>query len=92
MKIVAISQRGKKRGFVDLYFLCREKFSLGDLLAMMPKKYSDLTYPSYHLLRSLVYFTDAEDDVPPRSIAEWDWNEIKDFFRREVKDLMEALT
>jgi hypothetical protein len=55
-------------------------------------KYTDLTYPSYHLLRSLVYFTDAEDDVPPRSIAEWDWSEVRDFFRREVKDLMEALS
>jgi hypothetical protein len=89
MKIVAISQRGKMRDFVDLYFLCQEKFALGDLLDFIPRKYPAVTYPSYHLIRSLIYFSDAEDDVPPRSLIEWDWNEIKEFFRSEVKTIMQ---
>lgn len=91
MKIIAISQRGKMRDFVDLYFLCQEKFTLVDLLKSIPRKYPTVTYPSYHLLRSFVYFTDAEEDVPPRSLIEWDWNEIKEFFRNEVKEIMQRM-
>jgi len=91
MKIIAISQRGKMRDFIDLYFLCQEKFTLGDLLNFIPRKYPAINYPSYHLLRSLVYFSDAEDDAPPRSITEWDWNEIKEFFNNEVKIIMQQM-
>ena len=69
MKFIAISQRGKMRDFVDLYFLCQENFTLVDLLKSVPRKYPTGMYPSYHLLRSLVYFTDAEEDVPPRPLG-----------------------
>ena len=31
------------------------------------------------------------DDVPPRSITEWDWNEIKEFFKNEVKIIMQQM-
>ena len=91
MKIIAISQGGKMRDFVDLYFLCQEKFTLVDLLSCIPRKYPTVTYPSYHLLRSLVYFTDAEEDVPPRALIEWDWNEIKEFFGSEGKEIMQRM-
>ena len=70
MKIIAISHHGKMRDFVDLYFLCQEKFTLIDLLKSIPRKYPNVTYPSYLLLRSLVYFTDAEEDVPLRVLQE----------------------
>jgi hypothetical protein len=92
MKIVAISQRGKMRDFVDLYFVCQENFALGDLLQRIPQKYPGVTYPSYHLLRSLVYFADAEDDIPPRSLIDWDWEEIKGFFKKEAKAIMQRMS
>ena len=91
MKVIAISQRGKMRDFIDLYFICHEKFTLIDLLSYIPRKYPTVRYPSYHLLRSLGYFTDAEEDVPPRPLIEWDWNEIKEFFRSEVKEIMQRM-
>lgn len=91
MKIIAISQRGKMRDFVDLYFLCRDKYSLEELLNSVPRKYPTVTYPSYHLLRSLAYFADAEDDVPPRSLIDWDWEEVKEFFAHEVKGIMQRM-
>jgi predicted nucleotidyltransferase component of viral defense system len=91
MKIIAISQRGKMRDFVDLFFLCQEKFTLIDLLNFIPRKYPAITYASYQLLRSLVYFTDAEEDVPPRPLIDWEWNEIKEFFRNEVKVIMQQM-
>ena len=89
MKIIAINQRGAYRDFVDLYFICKTEIKLDGLLALIPQKYSKIEYPSYQILRSLVYFSDAEKDAPLHSIALWDWQEVKQFFEMEVKHLME---
>lgn len=53
MKIAAVGQRGRKRDFIDLYFICRQQFTLDNLLAEMPRKFPNIEYPSYHLLRAL---------------------------------------
>lgn len=89
MKIIAISQRGTMRDFIDLYFICREKYNLSELLKLIPQKYTTTSYPSYHLLRSLIYFSDAENDITPRSLLKWNWNEINAFFEAQVKILMD---
>jgi hypothetical protein len=91
MKVVIIGQRGKKRDFVDLYFLCQKDLELGGLLARVPEKFPGVTYPSYHLLRALAYFADAEGDEMPRLLAPFDWEEAKRFFAREVTRLMGRL-
>jgi len=89
MKITAISQRGRKRDFVDLYFICqKERFELDDLLKRIPEKYTPLSYPSYHLLRALVYFDDAERDPPLKMLTRYNWNRIKAFFEKQVRELM----
>ena len=91
MKLVAIGQRGKMRDFVDLYAICARGHPLADLLHRLPSKYPDLTYPSYHILRSLVYFDDAEGDAPPRMLSPWAWDDVKAWFKRNVKELMDGL-
>ncbi|OGP75677.1 MAG: hypothetical protein A2V86_15365 [Deltaproteobacteria bacterium RBG_16_49_23] len=91
MKITAISQRGRRRDFVDLYFICKnQEFELGDLLKQIPEKYGSLSYPSYHLLRSLAYFDDAERDPPLKMLTRCNWNRIKVFFEKQVRELMGA--
>jgi len=91
MKIVAIGQRGRMRDFVDLHAICAQGYPLEDLLHRLPRKYPDLTYPSYHIFRSLVYFDDAERDVPPRMLSVLVWDDVKAWFERNVKDLMGGL-
>jgi len=91
MKLAAIGQRGRKRDFVDLYHICRCEYTLRDLLACMPDKFPKVTYPSYHLLRSLAYFADAEPDPMPLMLAPLDWAEVKRFFEHEVQRLMKEL-
>lgn len=88
MKVIAISQRGTRRDFVDLYFMCRSGMELTGMLEDIPRKYPSVGYPSYHILRSLAYFADAEKEAPLRSLAAWDWGEIKRFFEGEVRRLM----
>lgn len=91
MKVVAISQRGTRRDFVDLYCLCRKRLRLADVLQRIPEKFRDISYPSYHLLRSLVYFDDAESDEPPKMRTDLDWERVKSFFRGEVEPLFGSL-
>ena len=91
MKIIAITQRGTRRDFIDLYFICRSGIKLAVLLEDIAKKYHSIHYPAYHVLRSLAYFADAEKDAPPRSLAAWDWEQIKLFFEAEVRGLMGRL-
>ncbi len=83
MKVVAISQRGRKRDFVDLYWLCHHGLPLAVCLARAHAQYTIRQNPN-HLLKSLVYFEDAEDDPEPVSYVEASWNEIKSFFKKEV--------
>lgn len=62
MKIDAISARGKKKDFFDLYFLL-QKFSLNEILELYQNKYHHSSM--HHVLISLNYFTDAENNPEP---------------------------
>jgi predicted nucleotidyltransferase component of viral defense system len=91
MKIAAIGQRGTKRDFIDVYCLCQQGFSLKSLLQRMPHKFPTITYPSYHLLRALAYFDDAEHDEPPRMLKPVEWKTARNFFADEVDRLLRVL-
>jgi len=66
-------------------------YVLDDLLPRMPEKFLNVTYPSYHLLRSLACFEDAEPDPMPPMLAPLEWAEVKRFFEGEVWRLMSVL-
>ncbi|MBI2443891.1 MAG: nucleotidyl transferase AbiEii/AbiGii toxin family protein [Candidatus Magasanikbacteria bacterium] len=91
MKIIAISQRGRKRDFVDLYWLCKNRESLRDIILRAARQYPGQENNIAHLLKSLEYFVDAEEDAMPKLFFPASWAEIKKFFRREVKAVAEEL-
>lgn len=62
MKLDAIAGRGKKKDFYDLYFLM-EKMSLQEMLDLHHEKFKLST--TFHIVKSLTYFEDAEEDDPP---------------------------
>lgn len=85
MKIHAVSDRGTKRDFVDLYFLAQE-FGLDEILLFYDDKYGDLEEKSYHLIRSLDYFSDADHDIgdkAPKMLIDLSWDTVKKFFASE---------
>jgi hypothetical protein len=84
----AVAQRGTKRDLVALYFICRSGLDLPRLLSAFPRKYRDVTYPAYHLLRALVYFADADGEETPRMLVPVDWGEVKRYFTEEVPKLV----
>ena len=84
MKISAISSRGAKKDFIDVYFIC-QAVSLKKLLGFFKKKYKRVDYNMLHILKSLVYFDDAQKDPMPKMIKQVSWQTVKEFFIREVK-------
>ncbi len=89
MKLTAISGRGSKKDFIDLFFVCKT-FSLKELFEFLAEKYDSPSYSEYHILKSLVYFADAEEEPMPEMLSEVSWREVKTFFQEEVKKLAQA--
>lgn len=87
MKIAAVADRGTKRDFIDLFFLTRI-YSLEKILTYYNQKYEKLQANKTHILRSLFYFAEAENDAPPQMIQAVDWQEVKKFFEREIMTLV----
>jgi len=84
MKIIAISQRGKKRDFLDLYWYVQHQESLAEVLKRLPEQYPTVAHDYHHILKSLTYFADAEEDPMPKLFFKANWKEIKTFFQKEV--------
>lgn len=84
MKIDAIAGRGAKRDFVDLFFVLRATATLSDILELFCKKYAALQYNMVHVKKSLLYFTDAEEDPMPQMLQPASWDEVKKYLEREV--------
>lgn len=83
MKILALSDRGTKRDFIDTYFLSKD-FSLEEIFGFYDQKYSNLNDKIYHFIKSLNYFVDADMDKMPNMLVPTDWGNIKIFFEREA--------
>lgn len=45
----------------------------------------------HHILTSLVYFDDAESDPEPEIYFETKWEEIKDYFNKEVPNITQKI-
>jgi len=90
MKIIAISQRGKKRDFFDLFWLCQNVRPLNDFIANVDSQYNIRQNPT-HILKSLVYFEDAESDPAPDILFKADWKEVRDFFKKEVLNITKKI-
>jgi len=83
MKILAISDRGTKRDFIDLYFLCKKVKPLDEFLILFQKKFGKYDFNIQHIIKSLTYFEDADKDEIPDMYINISWPTVKTFFRGE---------
>jgi len=81
MKLAAITGRGSRKDFIDLYFLL-EKYSLKEMFGFYKKKYFDGS--EYLVLKSLTYFADAENDIEVEMIKDVSWIKIKAYILETV--------
>lgn len=87
MKLIAISQRGKRRDFIDFYYLLKI-FELRQIMRTTEKKYPD--FDIYNGLRGLLYFKDADDDSEISRVKIFNkkisWQEIKKEIEKKVRE------
>lgn len=84
MKILAISQRGRRRDFIDIYFLMR-LFDLEQIIEFVRKKYPEFNI--YVGLQGLTYFKDADEDPEQERyelLRKIKWNDVKKLIIKEV--------
>lgn len=74
MKLSAITNRGSKKDFIDLLFLL-EMFTLSEMLDFYQTKFADGGL--FPVIKSLVFFDDAEEDPMPEMLKPCDWHETK---------------
>ena len=88
MKLIAISQRGTKKDFFDLYYICNNfDISIKEILELLDKKYEKNKINYIHIIQSLSYFEDAEDEELPETYINCNWNDIKKFYIEEQRNL-----
>jgi hypothetical protein len=87
MKIDAIAGRGSRKDFVDLYILCQRVISLPQIFHEFEQKYQGIEFNKVHLLKSLCYFEDAEQEPALQLLVPLDWEEVKQFFISESRKI-----
>ena len=90
MKLSALTQRGSKKDFVDIYALGLRYFSLRDMLRLYQKKFS--VEDMGHVLYGLSYFDDADKERLPKMFLDTDWRTIKKTIQGWVKEVAGSKT
>ena len=86
MKLSAIASRGKARDFWDLHeILARGPLGLSELLDRYRRKYAQEDVG--HVVRSLVYFADADAEPMPDGLGAPLWDAIQQDLRQRVLGL-----
>ena len=75
MKLAAVTQRGAKKDFMDIYALGLQRIPLQKMLRLYQQKYAiqDIA----HVLYGLVYFQDADKERMPTLLWRAHWRAIK---------------
>jgi predicted nucleotidyltransferase component of viral defense system len=82
MKLSAVTNRGAKKDFYDLYTLIKE-LGMAELLRIYQAKYPG--HDPLIMLRSISYFADAEGQDDPKSLIGITWPQVKRSIERAVK-------
>jgi predicted nucleotidyltransferase component of viral defense system len=85
MKLKAVTQRGSKKDFYDIYFLL-QVMSLDEIIRLFREKFKQ--YEIFHVIKSLTYFEDAENNADPIVFdKKLTWQKVKTEIIRTIKML-----
>lgn len=84
MKLSAITNRGDKKDFTDLYFLLKE-IDFNRLISFYKEKYQ--IDEVFHVYKSLVYFEDADLHADLKMLKPASWDAIKSFFKKLISKI-----
>jgi len=81
MKLAAVTNRGTRKDFVDIAFLLAQ-FTLPEMMSLYCRKFVDGS--PFTVLKSLVYFSDAEEDPMPNILVPFDWTAAREHITAAV--------
>ena len=84
MKLSAVTTRGAKKDFYDIYFLLNS-YSLADLFELFQRKYPKIE--TFHVLKSLTYFEDADTEPSPQLLEPVTWQAAKERIVRAAREM-----
>jgi hypothetical protein len=91
MKLAAISTRGIRRDFWDLYVILRSGIPLREAGEAYVKRFGVGQADLYQVARSLTYFGEAEKArTLPKGLTRDEWGRIKRFFLAQAPKLIEG--
>jgi predicted nucleotidyltransferase component of viral defense system len=82
MKLSAITNRGSKKDFIDIALLI-ERLGLSNMFKLYHQKYPDGM--EMMVMRSLVYFHDADGQSDPVMLTPYNWVDVKNLILNETK-------
>lgn len=85
MKLAAITGRGSKKDFIDLYFLLQQ-MDISEMLDHYVAKYKDGSV--FMTLKSIIYFDDADKDEMPNMFSDLSWDQVKSAISAAYSDFM----
>ncbi len=93
-KIKTIAQRGSKKDFYDLFeVFYSERLSIKETVKIFKKRFADTGINFYFVLKSLVYFEDADLEPEPIYIKKPtpQWDQIKEFFVQNIQEFSKEM-
>jgi hypothetical protein len=85
MKLSALTQRGSKKDFMDIYALGLKYRSLPDMLQFYQKKYS--LQDIVHVLYALAFFENADRERMPKMLRPANWKSVKKTIQGWIKEM-----
>ncbi len=94
MKLAAIAHRGLRRDFWDLHeLITRGGVSLDSALDAYLRRFGKAEPDLYHVLRSLTFFEDAEQEaLMPAGLTTAHWEPLRQYFLTEAPKMLRART
>jgi len=89
MKLSAVSKKGAKKDFFDIYELLYQQYSLTEMFAFYKEKFqnNELSF----IARSLLYFDDAELEEDPIMLKDYTWTQVKKVITKKVNKYFDEL-
>ena len=88
-KFKTVSQRGSKKDFYDIFAVIKSKrLTVEEAVSIFHRRFGQTGLNTYHVLRSLTYFEDADGEPDPSMLKGYTftWEEVKSFFVKSIKE------
>ena len=86
MKLDALLSRAARKDIYDLYFIC-QNMSLKRLLDVAPQKYPFVRDFETQVVKRLVFFDNAENEIDTPLLEPVTWQAVKDYFILRAKEI-----